>query len=194
MLPDLLLVFADDYKILNLFRYITFRTGGAIITALILCLMFGERFIIWLKKHQAEGQPIRSDGPETHILTKAGTPTMGGLLILGSFILATLLWVPLSNQYLWPVLLIATSFGVIGATDDWLKLKRRSSDGMSGRQKLFFQVIAALVASLIFIQLSPENLRYGVAVPFLKDTLVYLGLIYVPVSYTHLTLPTICSV
>lgn len=180
MLPDLLMAFADDYKILNLFRYITFRTGGAIITALILCLMFGERFIMWLKKHQAEGQPIRSDGPETHILTKAGTPTMGGLLILGSFILATLLWVPLSNQYLWPVLLIASSFGVIGATDDWLKLKRRSSDGMSGRQKLFFQMIAALVASLIFIQLSPESLRYGVAVPFFKDTLIYLGLIYVP--------------
>ena len=170
MLPDLLLAFSDDYKILNVFRYITFRTGGAIITALILCLMFGERFIMWLKKHQAEGQPIRSDGPETHILTKAGTPTMGGLLILGSFILATLLWVPLSNQYLWPVLLIASSFGVIGATDDWLKLKRRSSDGMSGSQKLFFQVIAALVASLIFIQLSPENVRYGVAVPFFKDT------------------------
>ena len=100
MLPDLLLAFADDYKILNLFRYITFRTGGATITALILCLVFGERFIRWLKKHQADGQPIRSDGPETHILTKAGTPTMGGLLILGSFILSTLLWVPLSNQYL----------------------------------------------------------------------------------------------
>ena len=180
MLPDLLLAFADDYKILNLFRYITFRTGGAIITALILCLMFGERFIMWLKKHQAEGQPIRSDGPETHILTKAGTPTMGGLLILGSFILATLLWVPLSNQYLWPVLLIASSFGVIGAADDWLKLKKRSSDGISGRQKLFFQIIAALVASMIFIQLSPESLRYGVAVPFFKDTLIYLGLIYVP--------------
>ena len=132
------------------------------------------------KKHQAEGQPIRVDGPEKHILTKVGTPTMGGLLILASFILSTLLWVPLSNKYLWPVLLIATSFGVIGAADDWLKLKRRSSDGMSGRQKLYFQMFAALLASLIFIQLSPDNLRYGVAVPFFKDTLIYLGLFYVP--------------
>ena len=157
MLPDLLLAFADDYKILNLFRYITFRTGGATITALILSLMFGERFIRWLKKNQAEGQPIRVDGPEKHILTKTGTPTMGGLLILASFILSTLIWVPLSNKYLWPVLLIATTFGVIGATDDWLKLKRRSSDGMSGRQKLYFQMLAALLASLVFIQLSPDS-------------------------------------
>ena len=180
MLPDLLLAFADDYKILNLFRYITFRTGGATITALILSLMFGERFIRWLKKNQAEGQPIRVDGPEKHILTKTGTPTMGGLLILASFILSTLIWVPLSNKYLWPVLLIATTFGVIGATDDWLKLKRRSSDGMSGRQKLYFQMLAALLASLVFIQLSPDSLRYGVAVPFFKDTLIYLGLFYVP--------------
>lgn len=180
MFPDLLLAFADDYKILNLFRYITFRTGGATVTALILSLMFGTRFIGWLKNHQAEGQPIRTNGPQTHLLTKAGTPTMGGLLILASFIIATLLWVPLSNPYLWPVLLIAASFGAIGAVDDWLKLKNRSSSGLSARQKLFFQMLVALLASLILIQLSPDNLRYGVAVPFFKDTLISLGLLYVP--------------
>ncbi len=150
------------------------------LTSLILALMFGDAFIRWLKSHQAEGQPIRSDGPESHILTKAGTPTMGGLLILACFILATLLWVPLKNPYLWPVLLVAASYGAIGAVDDWLKLKKRSSDGMSGRQKLLFQVVAAFLASLILIQLSPEALRYGVALPFVKDTLLYLGIFYVP--------------
>ena len=180
MLPDLLLPLAGEYQIFNLFRYITFRSGGAMLTSLILALMFGDAFIRWLKSHQAEGQPIRSDGPESHILTKAGTPTMGGLLILTCFILSTLLWVPLKNPYLWPVLLVAASYGVIGAVDDWLKLKKRSSDGISGRQKLLFQVVAAFLASLILIQLSPEALRYGVALPFVKDTLLYLGIFYVP--------------
>jgi len=180
MLPDLLLPLAGEYQIFNLFRYITFRSGGAMLTSLILALMFGDAFIRWLKSNQAEGQPIRSDGPESHILTKAGTPTMGGLLILACFILATLLWVPLKNPYLWPVLLVAASYGAIGAVDDWLKLKKRSSDGMSGRQKLLFQVVAAFLASLILIQLSPEALRYGVALPFVKDTLLYLGIFYVP--------------
>ena len=180
MLPDLLLPLAGEYQIFNLFRYITFRSGGAMLTSLILALMFGDAFIRWLKSHQAEGQPIRSDGPESHILTKAGTPTMGGLLILACFILSTLLWVPLKNPYLWPVLLVSASYGAIGAVDDWLKLKKRSSDGMSGRQKLLFQVVAAFLASLILIQLSPEALRYGVALPFVKDTLLYLGIFYVP--------------
>jgi phospho-N-acetylmuramoyl-pentapeptide-transferase len=180
MLPDLFLPLAGEYQIFNLFRYITFRSGGAMLTSLILALMFGDAFIRWLKSHQAEGQPIRSDGPESHILTKAGTPTMGGLLILACFILSTLLWVPLQNPYLWPVLLIAASYGAIGAVDDWLKLKKRSSDGMSGRQKLLFQIATAFLASLVFIQLSPDALRYGVALPFVKDTLLYLGVFYVP--------------
>ena len=180
MLPDLFLPLAGEYQIFNLFRYITFRSGGAMLTSLILALMFGDAFIRWLKSHQAEGQPIRSDGPESHILTKAGTPTMGGLLILTCFIVSTLLWVPLQNPYLWPVLLIAASYGAIGAVDDWLKLKKRSSDGMSGRQKLLFQIATAFLASLVFIQLSPDALRYGVALPFVKDTLLYLGIFYVP--------------
>ena len=180
MLPDLFLPLAGEYQIFNLFRYITFRSGGAMLTSLILALMFGDAFIRWLKSHQAEGQPIRSDGPESHILTKAGTPTMGGLLILACFILSTLLWVPLQNPYLWPVLLIAASYGAIGAVDDWLKLKKRSSDGMSGRQKLLLQIATAFLASLVFIQLSPDALRYGVALPFVKDTLLYLGIFYVP--------------
>ena len=180
MLPDLLVPLADHYSFFNIFRYLTFRTGGAVITALILSLWFGPAFIRWLKSHQAEGQPIRADGPESHILTKAGTPTMGGLLILASFLVATLLWVPLGNAYLWPVLIIAVGFGSIGAMDDWLKLKKRSSAGLRSYQKFALQLALAFVSVILLIDLSPADLRYGVAIPFLKDTLLYLSYFYVP--------------
>ena len=179
MLPDLLVPLAGEYQFFNLFRYITFRTGGATITALLISLLCGPAMIRWLKDHQAEGQPIRSDGPETH-LARIGTPTMGGLLILGAFVFSTLLWMPLSNPYLWPVLTVAVAFGAVGSVDDWMKLRRRSHHGMSGRMKLVLQLLVAFVVTLVFIELSPPQLRYGVAIPFLKDSLVPLGLLYVP--------------
>ena len=179
MLPDLLVPLAGEYQFFNLFRYITFRTGGATITALLISLLCGPAMIRWLKDHQADGQPIRSDGPETH-LAKIGTPTMGGLLILGAFVFSTLLWMPLSNPYLWPVLTVAVAFGAVGSVDDWMKLRRRSHHGISGRMKLVLQLLVAFVVTLVFIELSPPQLRYGVAIPFLKDSLVPLGLLYVP--------------
>ena len=180
MLPDLLVPLAAEFQPFNLFRYITFRTGGATITALILSLMFGPMIIRWLKTNQGEGQPIRDDGPESHLITKVGTPTMGGLLILGAFAMSTILWMPLSNPYLWPVLAIALSFGVIGSVDDWMKLRRRSHNGMSARMKLGLQLLASFFVTLILIELSPDQLRYGIAVPFLKDSLLTMGLLYVP--------------
>ena len=180
MLPDLLVPMAADFQPFNLFRYITFRTGGATMTALLISLLFGPAFIRWLKRHQAEGQPIRADGPESHLLTKIGTPTMGGLLILGAFVISTLLWMPLSNPYLWPVLGVAITFGAIGSVDDWMKLRRRSHHGMSARMKLMLQLLVSFVVTLVFVELSPEQLRYGVAVPFFKDTLISMGIIYVP--------------
>ena len=180
MLPDLLVPLADQFQAFNLFRYITFRTGGATITALVISLLCGPAFIRWLKTHQADGQPIRDDGPESHLLTKIGTPTMGGLLILIAFVVSTLLWMPLSNPYLWPVLLVVIMFGAIGSVDDWMKLRQRSHHGMSGRMKLVLQLLVAFVVTLVFIELSPPHLRYGVAIPFLKDSLVPLGLLYVP--------------
>ena len=180
MLPDLLVPFSDQFQPFNLFRYITFRTGGSTITALLIALAFGPVFIRWLKTHQVEGQPIRDDGPQSHLLTKLGTPTMGGLLILIAFSVSTLLWMPLSNPYLWPVLLIATSFGAIGGLDDWMKLRKRSHNGMSARMKIMLQLVIAFVATLAFIELSPDQLRYGVAVPFFKDKLLTMGLFYVP--------------
>lgn len=180
MLPDLLVPLADQFQAFNLFRYITFRTGGATITALIISLMCGPAFIRWLKAHQIEGQPIRNDGPESHLLTKIGTPTMGGLLILIAFVVSTLLWMPLSNPYLWPVLFVVIAFGAIGSVDDWMKLRRRSHKGMSARMKMSMQLVVGFIATLAFVQLSPESLRYGVAVPFLKDTLISMGILYVP--------------
>ncbi|MEC8672136.1 MAG: phospho-N-acetylmuramoyl-pentapeptide-transferase, partial [Pseudomonadota bacterium] len=180
MLPDLLTPLAGEYQFFNLFRYITFRTGGATITALLISLIFGPAMIRWLKSHQAEGQPIRADGPESHLVTKIGTPTMGGLLILGAFALSTLLWMPLSNPYLWPVLTIALVFGAVGSIDDWMKLRRRSHHGMSGRMKLVLQLGVAFIVTLFLIEMSPPQLRYGVAVPFLKDTMISLGIFYVP--------------
>ena len=180
MLPDLLVPLADQFQAFNLFRYITFRTGGATITALIISLLCGPAIISWLKAHQVEGQPIRDDGPESHLLTKIGTPTMGGLLILIAFVVSTLLWMPLSNPYLWPVLLVVIAFGAIGSVDDWMKLRRRSHNGMSARMKMGMQLVVGFIATLAFVQLSPESLRYGVAVPFLKDTLISMGILYVP--------------
>ena len=180
MFPDLLVPLAEHFQPLNLFRYLTFRTGGAVMTALLLSLCCGPAFIRWLKSHQAEGQPIRQDGPESHILTKAGTPTMGGLLILGVFVITTLLWVPLGNAYLWPVLIVAIGFGGIGAIDDWLKLKKRSSAGLRSSQKFLLQSALALVAIIYLVELSPADLRYGIALPFLKDTLLYLSYFYIP--------------
>jgi len=150
MLPDLLVPLADQFQPFNLFRYITFRTGGATITALLIALIFGPDFIRWLKTHQAEGQPIRDDGPQSHLITKIGTPTMGGLLILIAFAVSTLLWMPLSNPYLWPVLMISLSFGAIGSIDDWMKLRKRSHNGMSARMKMLLQLVIAFFCHLDF--------------------------------------------
>ena len=115
----------------TLFRYLTFRAGGAVITALILSFVLGPSLIRWLKKKQGEGQPIREDGPESHLLTKRGTPTMGGVLILFSLTVSTLLWADLSNPYVWTVLLVTGGFGLIGFADDYLKLTKRNTKGLS---------------------------------------------------------------
>jgi phospho-N-acetylmuramoyl-pentapeptide-transferase len=180
MLPDLLVPYADYFQPFNLFRYLSFRTGGAVMTALIISFLFGQRMITWLKSLQGEGQPIRDDGPESHIIAKKGTPTMGGLLILIAFGVSSLLWVPFSSAYLWPVLFVALSFGAIGFTDDYIKLTKRSPNGLSGRRKLAFQLLAAFIVSMIFVELAPDELRYGLAIPSLKDIVIPLGVFYIP--------------
>jgi phospho-N-acetylmuramoyl-pentapeptide-transferase len=117
-----------DLSFLNLFRYITFRTAGALLTALVLSLCFAPAFIRWLKSHQKRGQPIRDDGPESHLRTKQGTPTMGGLLTLSVVTLSVLLWGNFENHVLWIVLFVSIGFGALGAVDDLVKLKCDPSD------------------------------------------------------------------
>src|SRR5690606_37205542 len=125
MLYNFLVPLSEQFSWLNLFRYLTFRSGGAGFTALLISFYIGPKVIRWLKSKQAEGQPIRLDGPESHLVTKKGTPTMGGVMILLSVSFSTLLWADLRNPYVWIVLAVTISFGAIGFVDDYLKLTKR---------------------------------------------------------------------
>jgi len=179
MLYHLLVPLADDFGVLNVFRYLTFRTGGAVITALIVSFLFGPVLIETLKNRQQEGQPIRDDGPESHLLTKKGTPTMGGLLILIALTTTTLLWADLSNGFVWAALGVTIAFGVIGFLDDFMKLSKRDSSGLSGKLKFLLQVVITVVTAFWIMRNLPPELRTVVAVPFFKDTLLEFGWMFV---------------
>jgi len=153
MLYNLLYPLADQYSIFNLFQYITFRTVYALITSLVLCWIVAPAFIRWLKRHQQNGQPIRSDGPQSH-LTKQGTPTMGGMLILFTLGLSTLLWADLTNAFVWLALFVTFGYGLIGWYDDYLKVIRSDPKGLAGRWKLVFQAVIGLIAALGLMQLT----------------------------------------
>ncbi|MBI3418850.1 MAG: phospho-N-acetylmuramoyl-pentapeptide-transferase [Proteobacteria bacterium] len=166
--------FAKQFILFNLFRYISFRTGCATLTTLLLAFWLGPKLIRWLKSKQGEGQPIRSDGPETHF-SKKGTPTMGGLIILIPFFISTLLWADLTNGYVWIVLGVMLGFGLIGFFDDYLKLTHRNTKGISGRVRLAMQAAIAVLAALGITALSHPQLQGALALPFLKDFLLHLG-------------------
>ena len=180
MLPDLLLNYTNHFQPLNLFNYISFRTIGALLTALLISFIFGPSIISLLKKTQKKGQPIRTDGPKNHIIFKAGTPTMGGLLILLAFSISTILWARLDNQYIWVVLGVAILFGVIGLLDDWLKVSRMNSSGLKSYQKIIPQLFIAFLAAWIILENTPENLQNTLSIPFLKDSILFLGILYIP--------------
>jgi phospho-N-acetylmuramoyl-pentapeptide-transferase len=175
MLYNLLAPLAPDLGVFNLFRYLTFRTGGAVMTALLVCFLCGPAVIRWLKSRQAEGQPIREDGPESHLLTKKGTPTMGGFIILLGLSVATLLWADLTNAYVWAVLLVTIGFGAIGFADDYLKLTRRNHKGLPGKIRITLEIAVALIAALWIMSITRAPLDTTLAVPFLKAFLVNLG-------------------
>jgi phospho-N-acetylmuramoyl-pentapeptide-transferase len=179
MLYQLLFPFADQLGFLNLFKYLTFRSGGAVFTALIFSFWMGPRFIRWLKTKQAEGQPIREDGPESHLLTKKGTPTMGGVMILTSVTLSTILWADVTNPYVWIVLMVTIGYGFLGFFDDYRKITRRNHKGISARMKLAGQGAIALVAVLAANHVAPPELANRLALPFLKDVLLPLGFLYI---------------
>ena len=179
MLFHILYPMADQFPVLNVFRYLTFRTGGAVITALVIGFMFGPALISMLKSRQSTGQPIRSDGPEGHLLTKKGTPTMGGFLILLALSLATLLWADLNNRYIWVALGVTIGFGLIGFLDDYLKVTRQDASGLPGKLKLLFQVGIALVVAFVIVDELPLALNTFLAVPFLKNVLLNLGWVFI---------------
>lgn len=180
MLYNLLFPLADEIGVFNLFRYITLRTGGAVVTALFVSFVLGPAVIRWLKSKQAEGQPIREDGPQSHLITKKGTPTMGGVLILLALGIATLLWADLTNGYVWAVLTVTLGFGAIGFVDDYIKLTKRSSNGLPGRLKLLTQIVIGVGVTIWITSLSAPPLANGLALPFFKELLVPLGWFFVP--------------
>ncbi len=180
MLYNLLYPLTDEFGIFNLFKYLTFRAGGAVLTALIVSFVVGPNLIAWLRKWQKQGQPIRTDGPESHLLTKKGTPTMGGILILIGLVISTLLWADLRDQYVWIVLLVTLSYGLIGFLDDFLKVSKKNPKGLPGKLKLAGQVGIALIAGTWVYAIHPLPLAGALAVPFLKHVLLQLGWFFLP--------------
>ena len=179
MLSHFFLHLADDFQLFNLFRYLTFRTGGAIMTALLISFVIGPAVIRWLKSIQGSGQPIREEYLETH-LKKKGTPTMGGLMILIGVIISTILWVDLGNTYSWIVLLVTVGFGLIGFGDDFLKLTKRNTKGLSGKLKMFWMIVVSGIAMAWYLAVTPDPLATGLALPFFKDLLINLGWFFIP--------------
>ncbi len=174
-----LTLLSDGGDFFNLFRYITFRAGGAFMTALIFGFLFGKPLISVLRRTQGKGQPIRDDGPEGHFV-KAGTPTMGGLLIVGALLTSTLLWARLDNPFVWLVLFVTMSFAAIGFADDYAKVSKQNTSGVSGKIRLLLGFLIAAIAGYWAAQYHPEGLQYQLALPVFKDALINLGVLFVP--------------
>jgi phospho-N-acetylmuramoyl-pentapeptide-transferase len=180
MLYPLFFPLADQFQAFNLFRYITFRSGGAAVTALLISFLFGPHIIAWLRSKQTNGQPIRPDGPGGHLKRKKGTPTMGGFLILLALTISTLLWADLANAYVWIVLLVTVGFGLIGFFDDYRKLHRNSHHGLSGRTKLGLEILLSAFACIAVTYVTPPGLATALAFPFFKNVLIELGWFFLP--------------
>ncbi len=170
---------SDGGDFFNLFRYITFRSGGAFMTALIFGFIFGRPLINVLRRKQGKGQPIREDGPESHF-AKSGTPTMGGLLIVGACLFSTLLWARLDNPFVWMVMFVTCAFGLIGFADDYAKVSKQNVNGVSGRVRLGLGFLIAAIAAYWATIFHPEPLQYQLALPYFKNTLINLGVFFIP--------------
>ncbi|MCF8511599.1 MAG: phospho-N-acetylmuramoyl-pentapeptide-transferase [Rhodobacteraceae bacterium] len=175
----LLTEFSDGGDFFNLFRYITFRAGMAFATALLFGFIFGRPLIDMLRRKQGKGQPIRDDGPESHF-AKVGTPTMGGLLILSALVFSTLLWARLDNVYVWITLLVTLAFGLIGFADDYAKVTKQNTKGVSGRVRMLAGLVIAALASYAAARFHPEALTNQLALPFFKDALINMSVFFVP--------------
>lgn len=169
--------YATTFAPLNVFRYITFRTGGATATALFFVFFFGPRIIAGLRIKQGKGQPIRADGPQSH-LSKKGTPTMGGLMILSGFVFSTLVWANLTNPYVWVVMFVTLAFGMIGFYDDYLKVTKQTHAGFGGRSRLVLEMAVAVLACILFAWIGVGRLATSVSLPFFKEVLIDIGWLF----------------
>jgi len=178
MLYNLFRPLADQFILFNLFRYITFRAGAACLTALVVSFLLGPVVIRQLKAMQRNGQPIRLDGPARHLIEKKGTPTMGGLLILGALTISTLLWVDLRNGYIWAVLFVTLGYGALGFCDDYLKVTKRNVRGVPGRTKLVVQAVVGLIAAVWITTLARGPLGTALTIPIFKEVAIQLGFLF----------------
>ncbi len=172
---------SDGGDFFNLFRYITFRAGAAFFTALIFGFMFGRPLIDLLRRKQGKGQPIRDDGPQSH-LAKVGTPTMGGLLILSALLVSTLLWARLDNGYVWIVLGVTYGFALIGFADDYAKVTKQNTKGVSSKVRMLLGLLLAAIAAIAAAWFHPADLANQLALPIFKNTLINMGIFFVPFS------------
>jgi len=170
---------SPEISMFNIFRYITFRTGAALVTSAIIVFLFGPAIIRTLKIRQGKGQPIRSDGPESHF-TKAGTPTMGGLMILSGVIVSSLLWANLNSVYVWVVLMVTIGFGAIGFYDDYLKVTKQSDKGFSGKWRLAVEFLIAGIACYAIMRNGPAEYATTLNFPFFKGLIINLGIFFIP--------------
>ena len=178
MLYYLSLLFIEDFTYLNIFKYLTFRSGGALLTSLIFSFLLAPFIISWLKKNQRNKKTIREDLPDKHLIKKRGTPTMGGLLILISFVLSTLLWADTKNYYIWLVLSITFGFGAIGFIDDYFKLTSKDKKGLKAGTKLIFQFLITSIMLFFLYNLFDYQFINTLAVPFFKNYLFDLGVLF----------------
>ena len=179
MLYNLFISLIDQFSALNVFRYLTFRTGLSVMSSMLIVFIVGGPFIRFIQAHRITG-PIREDGPIDHIIKKVGTPTMGGLLILIGILFGTLLWADLSNPYIWVLLFVATSFGLLGFIDDYLKIKRQNSRGISSSMKLIWQITLSFVAVYLLLKFGNNEHIKNLYFPFFKNLVLHLGLFFIP--------------
>jgi len=179
VLYSFLISLVDQFSVFNVFGYLTFRTGLSVISSLIIIFLIGGPFIKFIESRKITG-PIREDGPTDHIVKKVGTPTMGGVLILIGILFGTLLWADLSNSYIWVLLFVVTSFGLLGAIDDYFKIKHSNSRGISSGVKIICQIFLSLIAVFLLIKFGDENHLKNLYFPFFKNLVIHLGLFFIP--------------
>src|SRR5579872_3818559 len=167
------------HPFLNVFRYITFRTGGAVVAGALVVLLFGPWIIDHLRLRQGKGQPIRADGPQSHLISKKGTPTMGGLMILSGLVVSTLLWANPLNPYVWIVLAVTLGFGFVGFYDDYLKVTKQSHSGFAGKLRLLIEAAIGLAATYALVRLGRDVSSTSLVIPFFKDLVINFGWFFV---------------